>query len=220
MIVGQKHREVLIRNMVETLERRSRERKMILQILGNKDHEEDRSMEEGSKVEAKYHFEKMRWRTKKAFNLIEVTEGVVGWLFNNESFGSFKFYSKYPPLEPPEQLQFQYHRLYHLARVLQLCEEQIVGCTQTDLRRALPNQEALALMSQANVRKRKCGLFTELNKIQNQVIRDKAYLLQQQGCLVFWQKVPPKTEHLIPGMFFCFMPCLVIILQVMRPRGI
>ncbi|MCI03581.1 hypothetical protein A2U01_0024621, partial [Trifolium medium] len=46
MIVGPKHREVLIRNMVEALERRSRERKMILQILGNKDiDEEDRSME-------------------------------------------------------------------------------------------------------------------------------------------------------------------------------
>jgi hypothetical protein len=45
--------------------RHSRERKT-LEILGNKDRdEEDRSMEEGSKVEAKCDFEKkMRRRTK------------------------------------------------------------------------------------------------------------------------------------------------------------
>jgi hypothetical protein len=61
-------------------------------------------------------------------------------------------------------------------------------------RRALQNQEALALMRQGNVRKRKCGLSTELNKIQDQVIRDKAYYFSSNDGQCFGKKYHPKKS--------------------------
>jgi hypothetical protein len=61
-------------------------------------------------------------------------------------------------------------------------------------RRALQNKEALALMRQGNVRKRKCGLSTELNKIQDQVIRDKAYYFSSNDGQCFGKKYHPKKS--------------------------
>lgn len=53
-------------------------------------------------------------------------------------------------------------------------------------------KQGLALMGQAKVRNIKYGLFAELNKIQDQVVRDEAYYCSCKEALFYGKTYYPK----------------------------
>lgn len=66
-------------------------------------------------------------------------------------------------------------------------------------------KQGLALMGQAKVTNIKYGLFAELNKIQDQVVRDKAYYCSCKEALFYGKTYYPKQCIQPLGKIFCFM---------------